>query len=413
MGDLKDKPQTRPWIAYVGPLPFPEGKAGSRRMLGNALAIALSERNVVVVSGLERESGDVRRVAAGIDVVEVNERLSEHLPKAVRYALYARMGHRTRDWIEAQNRPPEAIIIYSGYLPYLLTFTGWARKSGIPVIFDAVEWYAAESPLRFAFSPYLWSTELAMRVMIPRIDGVVAISRALETYYRGRGTPVLRVPPLIDTAAYKVRDPGSAGPLRLSYAGSPGSKDLLDPIVAAVLAVDQGRGVLRLEIAGLDEPGVRGLAALNAWRDAKEHGLPECLRAHGTLSHAETMALVGACDFSIFIRNINRVSTYGFPTKFVESLTMGTPVIANLTSDLSEYLRDGETGFVCRHADRSSVEDALRRALALSRTKLANMRRNARAEAERSFDYRNLSDSFDAFFQAIAQNGTQSRRTLA
>lgn len=35
----------------------------------------------------------------------------------------------------------------------------------------------------------------------------------------------------------------------------------------------------------------------------------------------------------------------GFPTKFVESITAGTPVLTNQTSDLADYLVEGEIGF--------------------------------------------------------------------
>ncbi len=38
----------------------------------------------------------------------------------------------------------------------------------------------------------------------------------------------------------------------------------------------------------------------------------------------------------------------GFPTKFVESLGAGCPVITNYTSDLDLYLKNGFNGFVVK-----------------------------------------------------------------
>ena len=41
----------RPWIAYVGPVAFPEGGAAARRILGNAKALVGAGHDVVIVSG--------------------------------------------------------------------------------------------------------------------------------------------------------------------------------------------------------------------------------------------------------------------------------------------------------------------------------------------------------------------------
>lgn len=400
------------WIAYVGPIPFPEGNAGSRRMLGNALSIAATGREVVVVSGVEQDLVRSNPIAPGVRAIEVRERLTSQQPRWRHYVNYPRMGRRTRDWLSVQEDRPEAIIIYGGYFPYLANLAGWARRRGIPVIFDAVEWYSANGWPRFAVSPYLWSTEAAMRFLVPRVNGVLAISRALERHYSLRGVPVLRVPPLIDSLACFANSSSETTnrPLILAYAGSPGSKDLLDMIVAAVLAVDEGKGLLRLEIAGVGEAEVRNIPAVAERLSSNGSKLPSSVAVHGRLSHAESMVLIGAAHFSVFLRRINRVSTFGFPTKFVESFAMGTPVIANLTSDLEDHLRDGENGLVCDGADQLSLQQTLRRALRMAPDAIRRLRANARAEGEDAFDYRRYTARFDGFLKSIADSASHTGR---
>lgn len=376
---------TRPWIAYVGPVGFPEGGAAARRILGNAKAIVAAGWDVTIVSGQPPGAeGAQFDVAPGIDCVRLNERDAEHLPKALRYTRYLTMGARSRDWIGQHAVPPAAIILYSGYSPYLLQFTGWAQRRGIPVIFDAVEWYTAPSALGFVTSPYHWNVELAMRALIPRCNGVIAISRALETYFSGRGVPCCRIPPLIDTGETPVRGPVSrTGPLRLVYAGQPGRKDLIDAIVTAVVEADAGRKRLHLDIVGVSERELLarpGLAALSGT-------IPDCITAHGVVPHAKAVHFVAEADFTIFLREINRVSTNGFSTKFVESLGLGTPVITNLTGDLSLHLQDGKTGFVCETPTAAALADVLRKALDRPESDLNKMRGHAREEAERAFDF--------------------------
>lgn len=379
--------EKRPWIAYVAPVAIPEGGAAARRIIGNAKALVCAGFDVVIVSGQRPgPDGAEFELAPHIRCVSVNERDAEHLPKALRYARYAVMGSRSRRWLDAQAELPRAVILYSGYSPYLLQFTGWARRRGVALLFDAVEWYAAPNLLAFLLSPYLWNTEFALRVLIPRLDGVVAISRALEHYYEARDVPVVRVPPLIDPDEFAPSLPlaDSRGRMRLAYAGSPGRKDLIDIVIEAVIQCDGGSGRLLLEIVGLSEDELRRRKPLLRRKGV----IPDCLVAHGRVSHARAMELVGRADFTVFLRHPNRVSTHGFPTKFVESLAAGTPVIANITSDLADHLRDGETGLVCAEPTQAALEATLARALVIREHNPGALRQSARTEAERAFGYR-------------------------
>lgn len=390
-----------PWIAYVGPVAFPEGGAAARRILGNAKALVAAGYEVVIVSGqAPGEKGADFDIAPGIRCVSTNERDAEHLPKAFRYTRYALMGARSRHWLDAQDDLPDAVILYSGYSPYLLQFTGWARRRRIPLLFDAVEWYAAPNALRFMASPYLWNTEFAMRVLIRRLDGVIAISRALEGYYRAKGLPVTRIPPLFDpdeiVASTPAPDPD--GRLRLAYSGSPGHKDLIDIVLECVLDLDADHGRIVLDIAGVTEEELRQRKPLQ-----RRGGIiPDALRAHGKVSHARSTEIVGQADFTVFLRAVNRVSTNGFPTKFVESLALGTPVITNVTSDLGDHLRDGETGLICPNPTIADAKATLSRALALSPDTIGTLRKAARAKAEAAFIPSKFSESLRDLLDGVA-----------
>lgn len=377
-----------PWIAYVGPVPFPEGGAAARRIMGNAKALVGAGYRVTVVSGQTAPNpSQPMPIAPGIDCVSTNERDAEHLPKALRYSRYALMGSRSRKWLDEQHTLPAAVVVYSGYSPYLLQLSGWAHRRGILIVFDAVEWYTAQTTLGFCTSPYLWNTEFAMRVLIPRCNGVIAISKSLEAYYRGKGLPVCRVPPLFDPEETKARYQAnpSGVPLRLVYAGSPGKKDLLDTVLAGVLKVnetpDQARRAVVLDIAGVSEAELQQQPSLRHLNGA----VPAYIRAHGRLAHQAALDLVSRADFSVFLREVNRVSTCGFATKFVESLSVGTPVITNITGDLGDHLHDGENGFISATPTADALFLALQRASSVSPQALKKMRYSARQTAENAF----------------------------
>jgi glycosyltransferase involved in cell wall biosynthesis len=101
------------------------------------------------------------------------------------------------------------------------------------------------------------------------------------------------------------------------------------------------------------------------------------------------------------VRPQKRFANAGFPTKVVESLSMGIPVICNYTSDLSEYLRDGHEAIICKDHYPPAIAEALRKVLELTPEQRAQMRVEARARAEKDFDYRNYSKPLDEFIKRI------------
>ncbi|PCI05308.1 MAG: group 1 glycosyl transferase [Hyphomicrobiales bacterium] len=399
---VKLKP--RKWIAYVGPFGFPDGGAAARRILGNAHALVAAGYEVVILSGQTDECGAaLRTYCKGIKIASMQERDAEHLPRPIRLARYALMGQRTRQWLSDQPIPPSAIILYSGYTPYLLQFTGWGRKRKIPVIFDAVEWYTAENALNLALSPYLWNIEFSMRLLNKRLDGIIAISSFLENYYKESGMNVVRVPPLLDINAIT---PGlqrkEDGRLKIAYTGSPGTKDNLDEMICAIMRIDPVGERIAIDIAGLDKGQVLSLPGVASLGMKK---LPESVRAHGYVPHDQALELVRNADFSMFLRRRNRVSTAGFPTKFVESFAVGTPVISTITSDLGQYLLDGQTGVICNEdASVESLSAALSRALRLESDDHEAMQMKCRVTAQRHFDYTNYAALLGAFIEEVKTN---------
>lgn len=403
MTRLADFDPVRPFVVYVGPFAFPEGGAAARRILGNAQSLIRAGYQVLVLSGQQAPEDEVQSLGDGLFLASTSERDAEHLPNLLRLTRYVTMGAKSRDWLARLGARPEAVILYSGYTPYILQLRGWCRSAGVPLIFDAVEWYTAASPLGFVTSPYLWQTEISMRWLLPHLDGVIAISRWLEDHYGHGGLPVVRVPPTLDVKATPEGQGGTDDRLTLVYAGTPGRKDLLGSLLEAVCLVDPAGERLRLEVYG---PSSDDLARYGVGT------LPPSITAHGAVPQAMAMAGVAAADFSVLLRRPDKVATAGFPTKFVESLAVGTPVIATLTSDLADYLVDGENGLVCTDTTPATVARALERALTLTARQKSALRKAARHTAETGFDYRRHTDSLRRLVEtATCAKDASTKRT--
>ena len=371
-------------VAYVGPMAFPDGGAAARRILGNAQSLRDAGWEVLIGSGQMPVSAQSFPFQ-GFEVHSIGERDSEHLPTIVKHMKYLRMGRKTVRWLDLLNPKPDAVILYSGFAAYFTQLIPWCRRNGIPLVFDSVEWYEASDMPGGALGPYRWGFEYAMRKQSIQCGRIIAISRYLTNYFKANGCKTVRVPPTLDVEQLESRVDAVDGPLMIGYTGTPGKKDLLDPLIEAILRVDPDGERVRVVTAGfkpdvlLNQPALcsRGFTSLPNWIEVK-----------GSVDHTTALSIIRDSDFSILLRRPLRYAQAGFATKVVESLSLGTPVICNLTGDLDLYVRNGENGFVSSDETVENLVPVLERALSLTTAERSAMRRVARCTAQESFDYR-------------------------
>ncbi|EID4420514.1 glycosyltransferase [Vibrio vulnificus] len=384
-------------VVYVGPFSFPSGGAASRRILHNCLSLLEQGYRVSVASGQNSDNNSVNNIE-GIDVYSLNERNSEHLPRLLKHLSYFSMGKKTVAWLDSLEYKPKAVILYSGYSPYLIQLIKWSKRNKVKLIFDAVEWYDPPSVIS-RLSPYYLNIELAMRLLIPKVDGIISISSYLHDYYVDKGCQSLLMPPTTSELNISNHYIYSDACLKIAYAGSPGNKDLLNIVIDAVNSLVALGHSIELNIAGLSKSGLEDYCV----KYNVKNGISDHIVAHGYLDFDESVELVSTSDFSILVRPIKRYSTAGFSTKFVESLVCGTPVIANITSDLGNYIRDNVNGIICQDYSLESVKEAIINAVnvKLEKEKYMSMRDRAKADGLCYFHYSKYSNNIDNFIQNL------------
>ena len=94
---------------------------------------------------------------------------------------------------------------------------------------------------------------------------------------------------------------------------------------------------------------------------------------HGKINNIEVKGKISEADFSILFRNVNRMTSAGFPTKVSESISCGTPVITNATSDLERYVINGKNGFLV-NLDSKSLTTELSDILSLTSSEVNSMK---------------------------------------
>ena len=127
--------------------------------------------------------------------------------------------------------------------------------------------------------------------------------------------------------------------MRLCYVGSPGRKDQqsLRNLVRlpGELAMDASQ--LSIKIVGLSRNAAKTVLGPDL-SDSIDH---ECVEFLGHLPSDEARRIITSSHFSVLQRGKQRYARAGFPSKVPESLLLGTPVMANITSDLADFLIEG------------------------------------------------------------------------
>ncbi len=372
---------------------FPQGEAAANRLFHLARAVCHGGGQVTVVNDLSAVAPHPAGPpgAHRITVVE--------LGRPVRSRLLRRLLRAVRPFriLLALRRTGFTAVL----VPHTLLTAGlWATLRialRCPVTVDVTERHDPHQFPRGRRDPRFWRHRWAGLLAARLADGVIVPSRTLERHYTARRVPVLRVPPLIDRAAFiPARPPSLADGPRLLYAGTPGGKDLLDTLVAAVAADPRP---VHLVIAGLDRASATTASDLR----------PETLAAAadrveftGKVPHRRILDLLAGSHCSVLLRPAGGYAEAGYPSKVPEALAAGCPMLANLTSDLAETLRDGHNSVVVDGTTPAQIATAVDRIRAMTDRQWQALS-EAAAEAAEPFDHRHWSEQLTAFLTGPRQ----------
>lgn len=220
-------------------------------------------------------------------------------------------------------------------------------------------------------------------------DGLIVISSMMERQYGGR-RPLVKLPPLVDTEdVIWHQEPIRHEGFEFCFAGMlDGQKESPDVIVRAFASVcDKDT---RLRIIGVDRDEFVGTYPSMA------DSLGECgesLIFMGRQSHADTIRYVLGCDCYVFVRPSDRRNNAGFPTKFVEGVTCGVPLLATNVSDISSFA--GENVTILDPMDEKAYSEAMRQMKTVSVTRQIN----------KTFDFRRYRQETSRWLEDMINRG--------
>lgn len=366
---------------------MPNKDAAAARVLNVARALRLAGHEVSFLSwgGEERECDLCPDGKFRFDgfVYEVTHELDPKGGLFLRTKNKLTRGNKTKRILRERLGQYDVIITYNGNIAgWLVRF---AKKHNVKLITDLTEWYDNNELKATDLLPYAYN----MKCTQIYVKNKIVISHFFDDYYKT--THNIVVPATCDATENKWQQgevlakekAGDFDGITLIYAGTPARKDAVHYAINAVQRlIDEGANV-RFLIVGVE----RGRYLKNYADLLSKTELSERIQFLGRVPQDVVPSFYALADFMVLLREPTRKSNAGFPTKFSESFTSGTPVIANLTSDLGHYLFDGSTGFVVSEAAEKSIYQTLKeRVINLSPDKILQMKRNVNNEAKR-LDY--------------------------
>lgn len=390
-------------ITIIGEFKFPRGSAASTRVLGIGKMLRDSGYEVSFIGKVWKRDKP-NSTAGTFDCFNFSNLIVHEYHSFRRVLEFLMSGYDALKILKREFSKADLIIYYGDSLRYLLPLLKYRRREDKKLIVDCVEWHDATHAIGGRFGPVALDTNISITKIIPKCDGVIAISSFLHNYYTSHGVKSIRIPQIVDMAEtkwdinlYKIC-PFDQRSLNLIYAGTPGKKDLLIVAIQGIHRLLNEGFKINLHLFG---PSSSELASLLGGNVGLIETLHESLIFHGKILQDDIPKNIAKGDFSILIRPNKRYSNAGFATKFVESYAAGVPVIANLTSDMGLYLKDTENGFVMEDCSVESFIDAVIKATRISKQKRIEMKVASKKEAMESFDYRNYVGIIDDFIKSI------------
>lgn len=343
-------------IFYVGGFELPDKNAAAQRVINNGKIFKELGYNVVFI-GIDKS------LPKNANVLETKENYygfdcwSVPYPKTKASwlkqlgtisSVSAVMGEYDKDSLFA-------LICYNHYALAQARLQIICTRKKMLCIADATEWYKAEGTNIFVKAFKWLDVSARMKFVHCKADGVITTSKYLNSYYTSHGCKTVQLPTLFDSQQLNVSslisDKKDNDYKQIIYAGNPFNvvtndkssiKDRLDYVVEGMSFVFQAGIKAQLNIFGVDKSSYLKVFP--------EHGyilkeMTDIVIFHGRKPHTEIISRIKLADFTIFIREIDRVTEAGFPTKFSESIMCGTPVLTNKISNIEKYLDEGVSGF--------------------------------------------------------------------
>lgn len=359
---------------------FPDGDAGAVRQLVFAKMINTLGYSVDVIGMGNSANGQTIS-----DIMYTSFR-NEKIGIISKFDNYFGFNRKLKKYL---NNHQKYDLLFVVDLPWaaMKRLEKYSVRAGSTLVHDSVEWYSKEEFRLGVFSPEYLRKDIKNKYLFNHNWKIVAISSYLNDYFLKKGNKSIRIPVVLDAEEFSFNKHKSTEKTVILYAGAPGGKDCFDQILIALENLEQDKkDRLEFRIIGVTSEWLRKSMKISEERWKR---LSSCVNCLGRKPREVVLENLNSADFTILIRRPElRYAKAGFSTKVPESLSTGTPVICNISSDLGMYLLDGENAIIAENNSDEAIASAINKALSYDCEKMHYMQKIALKTAIDSFDYR-------------------------
>lgn len=374
-------------ILYIGSFILPDKDAAAKRVMTVANYFK-KEYEVVFLSGNHFEDSLVNNYIDGFKVYGLNEKTSY-----IKWFKYL-FSIKNIKKIVSIEKDIKLIICYNYPSFAMKKLIKFCKKNNIKLITDCTEWYEKEKKICVKSILKNIDIDQRMKKINKKCDGIICVSSYIKKYYQDY-VPTIIIPTISDLSKYK-SNKQSHSFLNFVYCGDCGqnfSKERLDIIIYAMEKLYKDFQfqftIIGVTLEKLYDYGL----------NKREYPF---VNAVGKKYGKELIELLNFADFSIIAREEKINTVAGFPTKFSESISLCTPVIATNVGDISKYLIDGYDSFIVDKCDIDSFYVVLNNVLNLTENDLAQMKKNCENNKLLNIDFsKKISDFLEMIIGGI------------
>lgn len=376
-------------ILYLGGFELPDKNAAAQRVIANAKILRELKYEVKLI-GLTHDN-------SSLEAFKYEEFDCINLPYPQTILGWWKMLTSINQYLPFYTEDTSIVIAYNHPAIALKRLLKYNRKKGIKTLSDCTEWYEPQGGKVFKAIKG-WDINQRMYKVHPQLDGIITISKYLYDFYNGSDVKTVLLPPLVDKSdkKWKHAEEQSEKSIELLFAGSVGrgNKDRVDFVIEALEeVVKKVDNILSLDIVGITEKQFRSV--YEGW---SERPIPKIVHFYGRQTHQKVLMRLQQSDFQIFVREQNIANTAGFPTKFVETISAGTLVLTNASSNLKDYMLEGVNSYELDISSKNALVESLMKPLSLTKEEILEKKRRIDSGM---FDYRNYIEKMKRFLNSI------------
>jgi len=140
-------------------------------------------------------------------------------------------------------------------------------------------------------------------------------------------------------------------------------------------------------------------------KDVSKFGISEDVKFIGSIDHENVPFYLASAD--VYIRPS---LSEGLGTAFLEAMAVGIPVIATPVGGIADFLKDKETGILCKPGDYQDISDKIK-LIARDEKLLKEISLKARDLVEKDYNWERIAEKYEQLFELLKNKKEQKEST--